>query len=103
MSPVVRWFPGFLLLTFVTLPLETVCGAQDVSEPVAAYLRQGQFAACETELQQILSAEPMHAQARFALGVVQVLIAIEKLGQDQYLDGAMNGTIRRNRSTSISG
>ncbi|MDB5390459.1 MAG: hypothetical protein JWM11_6105, partial [Planctomycetaceae bacterium] len=94
MSTVARWLPSLLLLAFVIASGQPAAGAEDISATVARHLQQGQFAASEAFLKERLTAEPKHAQARFALGVVQVLSAIEKLGQDQYRYGALSGNIR---------
>ena len=67
--------------------------AEDVSPKLGEYLQQGQLADAEKYLRDQLTADPQHGQARFALGVVQVLSAIEHLGQEQYQYGAMNGAV----------
>ncbi len=72
----------------------THCQAgEDVSPKVGEYLRQGQLSDAEKFLQERLAADPQHDQARFALGVVLVLSAIEHLGQEQYQYGAMSGQL----------
>lgn len=79
-----------VLVTFNTLALH----ADDISPTFAGHLQQGHVAKAETYLTEKLVASPNHGQARFALGVVKVLSAIEKLGQDQYRHGALNGNVR---------
>ncbi|WP_373652132.1 hypothetical protein [Schlesneria sp. DSM 10557] len=81
-----------LLIGLVNVSL--VFGAEDLSGSLNAQLQQGQFAAAQADLEMRLKAEPEEAQARFGLGVIQVLSAIEKLGQEQYRFGAMSGNIR---------
>ena len=93
-SKFTRWFSALAFLTCVILSSQTVNLAADIPVTIAANLTQGQFAAAEAYLQNRLIAEPKHAQARFALGIVQVLSAVEKLGQDHYRYGAMNVGLR---------
>jgi hypothetical protein len=72
----------------------TRCDAGDVvSSRLADYLKQGQLADAEYYLKTQIAADPQPDQARFALGVVQVLSAIEHLGQEQYQYGAMSGQV----------
>ena len=66
---------------------------EDVAPKLAGYLNQGQLSDAEKYLQGQVTTDPQHQQARFALGVVQVLSAIEHLGQEQYQYGAMNGQL----------
>ncbi len=79
------------IMSFGFIPGEA---AEDVSPTVAGHLQQGHIAAAETYLREQLTADPQHAQARFASGVVQVLAAIEQLGQQQYRYGVLSGTVR---------
>ena len=67
--------------------------AEDISPQVAEFLQQGKLDAAQKHLDAQLAADPKHEQARFALGVVHVLSAIEQLGQEQYQYGAMNGQV----------
>jgi hypothetical protein len=94
MSRLTHWLPGLLLLTVITGPLQIAAAAEDISVAVGAHLKQGKFAASEAFLQERLAAEPRHSQAQFALGIVKVMSAVEKLGQDQYRYGALTGNIR---------
>ncbi len=66
---------------------------EDVSPKLGEYLQQGKLSDAGEYLQDQITANPQHDQARFALGVVQVLSAIEHLGQEQYQYGAMNGPV----------
>ena len=66
---------------------------EDVSPKLGEYLPQGKLSDAEKYLQDQITADPQHDQARFALGVVQVLSAIEHLGQEQYQYGVMNGAV----------
>ena len=92
MSILTRWIMG--LAVVVGLSAANRCRAgEDVSAKLAEYLKQGQFDVAEKSLQDHIAADPQHHQARFALGFVQVLSAIEQLGQDQYQYGAMNGEL----------
>ena len=88
------WWPTALLLLIGVFPGRIVNGAEDLSAVLDKHLQQGQLAAAQADLQVRLTAEPSDAKARFALGVVQVLSAVEKLGQQQYRFGAMSGSIR---------
>lgn len=67
--------------------------AEDISPQVAEFLQQGKLEAAQKHLDAQLATDPKHEQARFALGVVHVLSAIEQLGQEQYQYGAMNGQV----------
>ncbi|MDX1969204.1 MAG: hypothetical protein SFV23_18655 [Planctomycetaceae bacterium] len=94
MSPCVRATQCLCMSMVMCLTGPAARGAEDVSPTVAGHLQQGHVAAAETYLKSRLLAESTNSQARFALGVVQVLSAIEKLGQDQYRYGAFNGSVR---------
>jgi len=96
MSRIERWSSRRLLIlaTFGLALGNSTAGAETVSEKLAPYLQRGQFAAAQTYLQQQLTTKPDDAEARFASGVVQVLVAIERLAQDQYRFGAFSETFR---------
>ncbi len=94
MFPRARMLQCLSLLMVMCLVDRTACGAEDVSPTVAGHLQQGHVAAADAFLQERIAAEPANSQARFALGVVRVLSAIEKLGQDQYRYGAFGGSVR---------
>lgn len=89
-----RWMAGLALMVSVSFAATARCQAgEDVSPKLAEYLKQGQLSDAERYLQGQVAADPQHDQARFALGVVKVLSAIEHLGQEQYQYGAMNGQL----------
>ncbi len=68
------------------------CIAAKTSHPRSlSFLQQGQLEKAQEHLDAILAADAKHEQARFALGVVHVLSAIEQLGQEQYQYGALSG------------
>ena len=91
MSICVRWMVG---LAVVLGWAAARCQAGgDVSPKLGEYLRQGQLSEAEKSLNEQIAADPQHDQARFALGVVQVLSAIEHLGQEQYQYGVMSGQL----------
>lgn len=94
MSPCVRATQCLCMSMVMCLIGPAARGAEDVSPTVAGHLQQGHVTAAETYLKSRLLAESTNSQARFALGVVQVLSAIEKLGQDQYRYGAFSGSVR---------
>jgi hypothetical protein len=87
------WMSG-LATAMVFLAVHRAEAAEDVSPTVAGHLQQGHVSAVETYLRERLAADPQNAQARFASGVVQVLAAIEQLGQQQYRYGVLSGTVR---------
>lgn len=88
------WRSTAVWLVIIGLAGFPAVAAEEVVETLAEQLRQGQLAEAERFLQQHLVAEPEHAEARFALGVVHLFSAVERLGQDQYRYGAMAGTVR---------
>lgn len=89
-----RLLSGVFVFTALIVFGPAVSWAEDISASVAEHLRQGKLANSEAFLNERLTTHPKHGQARFALGVVKVLSAIEKLGQDQYAYGALSGNIR---------
>lgn len=80
-----------LALSIAALNSVNCIAAEDVSPKVAEFLQQGQLEKAQEHLDAILAADAKHEQARFALGVVHVLSAIEQLGQEQYQYGALSG------------
>ncbi len=70
-----------LLVTASTLSAEEV-------SPVDSYLRSGQFNKGEQALQLRLETEQSDDEARFGLGVLQVLRGVERLGQNLHEFGA---------------
>jgi len=95
MSLLARWIVG-LSLGFCLCAIEgpQQSWAEDISPKLAEFLKQGQLAAAEKSLAETIAQDPQQHQARFALGVVEVLSAIEHLGQDQYRYGALSGRVR---------
>lgn len=63
--------------------------------PVASFLYEGRLDAGEQALQATLEETPGDAQARFGLGVVQFLQAVEGLAQEQYRYGLMTHRTRQ--------
>src|SRR5262245_59941208 len=94
MSLTIHWLQRSFAFAVLLVMVQSGIGADDVASNLARHLQQGQVAAAQENLQERLAAEPNQAQARFALGVVEVLSAIEKLGQDQYRYGALSGSVR---------
>ena len=56
---------------------------------VARFLYEGRLADGATSMQNVLKTTPQNAEARFSLGVIQFLQAVEKLGQDQHRFGLL--------------
>ncbi len=88
------WILCLALIGSLSFSAVSLCDAgEDVSPKLAELLKQGQLSDAEKYLTAQLATDPQHDQARFALGVVKVLSAIEHLGQEQYQYGAMNGQL----------
>jgi len=68
--------------------------AADESAPVEQYLLEGKLADGAAAMQALIDADANDQQARFSLGVVQFLQAIEGLGQDHYRYGLLAGRAR---------
>jgi len=89
------------ILTSVLLPVACLtagfCGSvvADEAAPVEEYLLQGKLADGAAAMQALVEEDSANQQARFSLGVVEFLQAIEGLGQDQYRFGLLG---RRARS-----
>lgn len=80
-----------MLLALATLTTTAVAG---VPEKLGTYLEKGQLKEATQYLDQQLKETDDSDQVRFAKGVVQLLTAVEQLGQDQYRYGALSGTVR---------
>ena len=83
---VAAWF----LFTLALVPRVI---AADVP-PVEAYLLEGRLAEGAAAMQAAIDADTDNQQARFSLGAVQFLQAIEGLGRDQYRYGLLAGRTR---------
>ena len=86
----IRSIQSAVLITSVICGAEVVRAQADV-EP---FLREGRLADGAAAMQQVLEDNPEDAEARFSLGIVQFLQAIEGLGQDQYQYGLLAGRAR---------
>ncbi len=77
----------------LTLLMQAACAAYaaDEAAPVEEYLLQGKLSEGAAAMQTLIENEPKNQQARYSLGVVQFLQAIEGLGQDQYRFGLLAG------------
>ena len=84
---------GQMAVVFAAIFAVPVC-AQDDSVPVERFLLEGRLADGAREMQDLIDADPEDQQARFSLGIVQFLQAIEGLGQDQYRYGLLAGRAR---------
>jgi hypothetical protein len=90
----IRLFQVVFLLTIASLfNMRVTIAEEDISAKLGDFLKAGEVADAEKFLKQQLATSPEHGQARFGLGVVQVLSAIEELGQTQYQYGAMNNLV----------
>lgn len=66
----------------------------DDPAPVESLLRDGRLAEAAATMKSAVDKNPQDQQARFSLGVVQFLQAIERLGQDQHRFGLLAGRAR---------
>lgn len=94
MSILRSYLPTGICLGVCLSASRLLSAAEDISDEVQKHLAQGDLAAAKSHIDQILTAQPDHAQARFASGVVQVLQAVEKLAQEQYRYGAFGDLTR---------
>ncbi len=82
-----------VLVTGLLLTLQTgfLAAAEDDGRAplVESYLEEAKLAEAETALQKAIEKNPNDQQARFSLGVVQFLGAVEHLGQSLHRYGAM--------------
>ncbi len=67
--------------------------ADPPESPIAGFLKEGRLADGERAMQERLKEAPRDGQARMALGTIQFLRAIERLAQDQYRYGLLQGRI----------
>lgn len=94
MTQAFRWMPRPLCCALVTFAAMSADAADDVMPAVTDYLQQGELSQADELLRKRLETDPKHHQARFARGVVQVLAALEELGQEQYRYGALSNAAR---------
>jgi len=85
----------------VTLLAVSPASAEGVMAEVQGNLAAAHLAEAETALRARLAETPTDDQARFALGTVQFLAAVEHLGQGLYRYGLNSGTGQRSRSSMI--
>lgn len=82
----------FRILIFITVCVVAI-SAQAVdlpSSPAERFLHDGRFAEGETDLLLALDTDPKDDEARFGLGVIQFVRAVQNLGQSLYDYGAMS-------------
>ena len=84
---------GFIFISYLTLTCVTPssASAQDTGPLVEQYLKDGKLAAGEEALKEHLQKNGDDQQARFGLGTLQFLRAVEGLGQSLYKFGAVGG------------
>ncbi|MCA9035889.1 MAG: hypothetical protein KDA91_12215 [Planctomycetaceae bacterium] len=82
----IRSFVLFVLC-LVAVP---ACGADQAGSPAERFLHDGEFAKGETALLLTLDANPRDDEARFGLGVIQFMRAVENLGKALYEYGTLS-------------
>ena len=79
-----------ILLAASLVVTNSSCFAYQEASEAEQFLHSGEFANGETQLLLKLDAEPENDEARFGLGVVHFMRAIENLGQAMYEYGAVS-------------
>lgn len=79
-----------LVVSLAPLPLS----ADDISSTLGTHLAAGDLAEARKYLESELSANANSGEAQFGLAVVNLLSAVETLGQDQYQYGGLSGSVR---------
>eukprot|EP00913_Durusdinium_trenchii_P035259 g32989.t1 len=82
-----RWFVFFSAVCFHIAPIEA---AEPASSPAEKFLHEGRFAEGETALLLFLDKHPRHDEARFGLGAIQFVRAVDNLGKALYEYGAVS-------------
>lgn len=82
---------GRLFVVFAVFCLAVpACGAEPLPPLAERYLHDGKFAEGETASLLALDARPMDDEARFGLGMIQFMRAVENLGKALYEYGAVS-------------
>lgn len=76
-------------IAFVAIAAFSGAANADESPAVTKYLSEGRLAEGSAAMQKSLATKPENQEARFSLGVIQFLQAVEKLGQDQFRFGLL--------------
>jgi len=79
---------AFSLAISVLIPVDSQTQAADAKQ-IESFLIEGKLAEGEKALTAELKAKPNDGTARFGLGIIQFLQAVEKLGQDQHRFGLL--------------
>jgi hypothetical protein len=82
--------PLCALLVVALVPMWTAAGELPPPSSAEKYLHKGKFADGERALQLVLDANPKNDEARFGLGVIQFMRAVENLGKAMYEYGAVS-------------
>ena len=83
-------FPLVLCLTFLGLSAPKQAMGEGRAEPaIAQYLEEGRLAEGEKAMAELIAGNPQDQQARFSLGVVKFLRALERLAQTHYKYGLL--------------
>lgn len=86
------WSPrAVLLISFSVSAMAAASSTATADEAPAVekYLVEGRLADGAAAMQKTLAAQPQNEEARFSLGMIQFLQAVEKLGQDQFRFGLL--------------
>ncbi len=87
---------SFFLMLAVTTAATTTCQTFAANAPlVESYLSEGELSTGAAELAKQISQSPDDQQARFSLGIIHFLQAIEGLGQAQHQFGLLQHRVRR--------
>lgn len=89
-SSLINW--GRLVIACCFLP--AINAVADEAPAVESYLLEGKLTEGAAAMQALIAADTDDQNARFSLGVVQFLQAIEGLGQDHYRYGLLAGRAR---------
>ncbi len=82
---VLPWVMGLVIAAAGTAGAQTT----ELKSPIAAYLESGKLAEGERAMRERVSDNPADQQARFGLGVIQFLRAVEHLAQGHYRYGLL--------------
>ena len=91
------------LACFAQLAVQQVV-AQDTKVPtIEKYLEEGRLADGEKAMARAVAKNPHDQQARFSLGVVKFLRAVERLAQAHYEHGLLQHRLRQSSGRALGG